>query len=517
MSDDFNPYHKWLGIPLSEQPADYYRLLGIARFEGDLDVITGASDQRMQFLRTMQTGKRGKLVDKLLNEIANAKVCLLNKEKKAAYDQKLRKPEATEAASKPELLFEADAEPRNSRNSRNKRRGNTSRPSRRNTASRRDNATDDAADKPPRGTLIIAIPVIVLIAILITGVMLFTSSQNAKKEAAQKAAIAKKETERKAQKEADRKAEAEREKHTEAERKLKAETDRIVKTEADADRKAQEESEQRVKQAEQRARIAEQRLRRAEALNAARAREKAMLQARQRAAQATARKKAEEAASVPTNIRPENSPTKPNEATAKERAGAIELLEEEGLFKGKKGWIPEEMGQRLMKFEKEVAFLKKKGFTPEQVQQIDELKNSYYQKRFAEWQKLHEKGLTLATGRGLEPGSWWLPTNAEAEKHRYLDRHLLAKQFRGEKPQIMPDAVMQEKATTAALKYLTKQNPRYLMTADVQRKKKLRQIKTMEKKIRMRIRDLQKKPEIEQALNTLDSKLDPRFLSTKNK
>ena len=63
------------------------------------------------------------------------------------------------------------------------------------------------------------------------------------------------------------------------------------------------------------------------------------------------------------------------------------------------------MGQRLMKFEKEVAFLKKKGFTPEQVQQIDELKNSYYQKRFAEWQKLHEKGLTLATGRGLEPGS----------------------------------------------------------------------------------------------------------------
>jgi hypothetical protein len=36
----------------------------------------------------------------------------------------------------------------------------------------------------------------------------------------------------------------------------------------------------------------------------------------------------------------------------------------------------------------------------------------------------------------------------------------------------MPDAVMQDEATTAALKYLTKQNPRYLMTADVQRKKK---------------------------------------------
>ena len=42
MSDDFNPYHKWLGIPLKDQPADYYRLLGVTQFESDPDVITGA-------------------------------------------------------------------------------------------------------------------------------------------------------------------------------------------------------------------------------------------------------------------------------------------------------------------------------------------------------------------------------------------------------------------------------------------------------------------------------------------
>ena len=28
---EFDPYHRWLGIPPEEQPADHYRLLGIPR------------------------------------------------------------------------------------------------------------------------------------------------------------------------------------------------------------------------------------------------------------------------------------------------------------------------------------------------------------------------------------------------------------------------------------------------------------------------------------------------------
>ena len=32
MSEPFNPYHEWLGIPPSEMPVDYYQLLGLARF-----------------------------------------------------------------------------------------------------------------------------------------------------------------------------------------------------------------------------------------------------------------------------------------------------------------------------------------------------------------------------------------------------------------------------------------------------------------------------------------------------
>ena len=86
----FDAYHKWLGIPPDEQPPDHYRLLGIRRFEDDPDVIAAAADQRMVHLRTYQLGAYSELSQRLLNEVATAKVCLLNPEKKAAYDERLR-------------------------------------------------------------------------------------------------------------------------------------------------------------------------------------------------------------------------------------------------------------------------------------------------------------------------------------------------------------------------------------------------------------------------------------------
>ena len=67
MAPSFNPYHKWLGIPLEEQPPHHYRLLGVELFEDDPEVIEAAADQRMAHLRTYQTGKRAALSQKLLN------------------------------------------------------------------------------------------------------------------------------------------------------------------------------------------------------------------------------------------------------------------------------------------------------------------------------------------------------------------------------------------------------------------------------------------------------------------
>jgi hypothetical protein len=90
VSDDFNPYYEWLGIPPKHQPANHYRLLGIERFEADPVVIEHAAEQRLTFLRTKQTGQRGKLADQLLNEISRAKVTLINANTKTKYDQALQ-------------------------------------------------------------------------------------------------------------------------------------------------------------------------------------------------------------------------------------------------------------------------------------------------------------------------------------------------------------------------------------------------------------------------------------------
>ena len=90
MPEHFDPYRKWLGIPSEEQPPHYYRLLGLAPFEHDPDVIENAADQRMAHVRTFQSGRHAVLSQRILTELSAAKVCLLNEEKKAAYDEELQ-------------------------------------------------------------------------------------------------------------------------------------------------------------------------------------------------------------------------------------------------------------------------------------------------------------------------------------------------------------------------------------------------------------------------------------------
>lgn len=96
----FDPYHKWLGIPPEEQPPSHYRLLGLKDLEADPDVVQSAADQRMAHLRTFQTGQYADWSQRLLNEVASARICLLNAAKKAAYDQQLQ--ETMQAAAQPQ-------------------------------------------------------------------------------------------------------------------------------------------------------------------------------------------------------------------------------------------------------------------------------------------------------------------------------------------------------------------------------------------------------------------------------
>jgi formylglycine-generating enzyme required for sulfatase activity/serine/threonine protein kinase len=86
----YDPYYQWLGIPPKDQPPNHYRLLGVEQFESNLDVIASAAERQTAHLRTFQLGKYSDLSQRLLNEVAKAKVCLLNPAKKAAYDEKLK-------------------------------------------------------------------------------------------------------------------------------------------------------------------------------------------------------------------------------------------------------------------------------------------------------------------------------------------------------------------------------------------------------------------------------------------
>lgn len=90
MSQEFDPYYKWLGIAPKDQPPHHYRLLGIDVFEDERDVIDAAANRVMSYLRELAAGDDAAYSQELLNEVAKARVCLLNPGKKAMYDGELR-------------------------------------------------------------------------------------------------------------------------------------------------------------------------------------------------------------------------------------------------------------------------------------------------------------------------------------------------------------------------------------------------------------------------------------------
>lgn len=107
----FDPYYKWLAILPKDQPPTHYRLLGLEPFESDLDVIEGAADRAMTFVRQYQAGEHAALAAKLLNEVAAARLCLLKATSKAEYDAKLRlKLAKSQKALEDESTFAIDDE-----------------------------------------------------------------------------------------------------------------------------------------------------------------------------------------------------------------------------------------------------------------------------------------------------------------------------------------------------------------------------------------------------------------------
>jgi len=85
----FDPYHKWLGIPPQYRPPTLYQLLGINADEEDREVIEEASIRQTRHLRNYQAGQHAKDCARLLTEVAQARLVLLNPTRRQAYDAKL--------------------------------------------------------------------------------------------------------------------------------------------------------------------------------------------------------------------------------------------------------------------------------------------------------------------------------------------------------------------------------------------------------------------------------------------
>ncbi len=90
MNQDFDPYHRWLGIAPKHQPPNHYRLLGLEEFEPDPEVITDAAERQIAHVRRYALGEHAELSQQVLNELSRVKWTLLDENHKAAYDAELR-------------------------------------------------------------------------------------------------------------------------------------------------------------------------------------------------------------------------------------------------------------------------------------------------------------------------------------------------------------------------------------------------------------------------------------------
>lgn len=89
-TDDFNPYHQWLGLDRGVTQPTYYELLGIDEKETQPERIAAAAEQALSRVRGFRPGPRAALWARLLDEIATAKRCLFDPSQRAAYDLRLR-------------------------------------------------------------------------------------------------------------------------------------------------------------------------------------------------------------------------------------------------------------------------------------------------------------------------------------------------------------------------------------------------------------------------------------------
>lgn len=87
---DFNPYVEWLEIDEALLPPNHYDLLGLVPFEKDSQKIQDAFEERISRLRIHQAGPRSRYSLQLIDQVTQARICLLHEVARTQYDEKLR-------------------------------------------------------------------------------------------------------------------------------------------------------------------------------------------------------------------------------------------------------------------------------------------------------------------------------------------------------------------------------------------------------------------------------------------
>lgn len=91
MSASFDPYRNWLGVASAQRPIDHYQLLGLARFEADFATIEKAARQQLAIVSCQLSGPYDAAARQITAELKAARDCLLDPQRKAAYDDTLHR------------------------------------------------------------------------------------------------------------------------------------------------------------------------------------------------------------------------------------------------------------------------------------------------------------------------------------------------------------------------------------------------------------------------------------------
>jgi len=99
--EDFDPYQQWFDIESDGHPIDHYQLLGLKRFESSVTEIENAVASRAEFLQALSMGQYVHQAQRILNEVARARICLINSDRKSAYDAKLQEYDSQAISAQP--------------------------------------------------------------------------------------------------------------------------------------------------------------------------------------------------------------------------------------------------------------------------------------------------------------------------------------------------------------------------------------------------------------------------------